>query len=312
MADMADQATPEPKLRVLELYCGIGGAASALRPGATVARAYDVSELALGVYRSAHDHPADCVSLESLPTARLAAADADLWWLSPPCQPFTRRGHGGDEADPRSRSLLSLVPKMVAVEPRYLALENVPGFADSATRGRLCAALESAGYALEERLICPTELGVPMRRRRYYLLASAPGAPRVARSASSVDRALDDCVASRFDDHPDLAVDPAIREAYRGALDIVTRDDPDARCACFTSAYGRSPVRSGSYLRMPRGRLRRFHPREILALLGFPRDFRLPEDLDCRRAWRLVGNSVSVDVVRHWLSAVPDVMRASG
>ena len=39
-------------------------------------------------------------------------------------------------------------------------------------------------------------------------------------------------------------------------------------------------------------------------LLGFPTDYRLPADLPLAYAWRLVGNSLSVDVVRQVLAAV--------
>ena len=291
-------------LRVLELYCGIGGAAAAVDGDALVVQAYDVSELALTAYRSAYDHAAGCVSLESIAVERLADARADLWWLSPPCQPFTRRGLGRDVEDPRSRSLLFLIPKIVQLGPRFVALENVPGFAGSETHRRFRTALSERGYRFDEQIICPSELGVPMRRRRFYLLAAAAEEPLHPRSRSDVGRALRNVVDERFDEHPELVVGDGLLRDYRGALDIVARDDPDAICACFTSAYGRSPVRSGSYLRLASGGVRRFHPREILKLLGFPPEFDLPESLACRQAWRLVGNSLSVDVVRRWLSAV--------
>jgi len=51
--------------------------------------------------------------------------------------------------------------------------------------------------------------------------------------------------------------------------------------------------------------LRRFSPREILRLLGFPDSFHLPDNLPMRQAWRHVGNSLSVVAVRHVLSVIP-------
>ena len=38
--------------------------------------------------------------------------------------------------------------------------------------------------------------------------------------------------------------------------------------------------------------------------MGYPATYRLPTDLTHRQAWRLIGNSLSVDAVRWWLSAV--------
>ena len=96
------------------------------------------------------------------------------------------------------------------------------------------------------------------------------------------------------------------REQYRGAVHVVDAEDPQAETHCFTSSYGGSVVRSGSYLATPRG-VRRFSPTEILRLLCFPADYRLPDDLTLRKAWQLVGNSLSVAAVRHVLSAIPEL-----
>jgi site-specific DNA-cytosine methylase len=106
----------------------------------------------------------------------------------------------------------------------------------------------------------------------------------------------------------DLWTEPALIDQYRHAIDVVDPEDSDAVAACFTSAYGHSPIRSGSYLRTPSG-LRRFSPTEILRLMGFPSSFTLPPDLPRPAAWRLVGNSLSVPAVRHVLSAIRELDR---
>lgn len=292
-------------MNVLELYCGIGGCAAAIADRATIAAAIDVSTLATSVYRANFSHPVRVANLDSLTHERLRQAHAALWWLSPPCQPYTRRGLGRDVDDPRCQSLLALLDPIARIRPTYLALENVPGFEASEAHARLGRTLERAGYRIDRQLLCPTELGVPMRRRRFYLLAVHGAAPIRQRPAGPCRfRTLAASLEATADDDTSLLVDDRLLEQYRGALDIIDRNDSQAVSACFTSAYGRSPVRSGSYLRRPDGRVRRFHPREILSLLGYPRTYHLPRDIDHRRAWRLIGNSVSVDAVRWWLSAV--------
>ncbi|RMH21013.1 MAG: DNA cytosine methyltransferase, partial [Acidobacteria bacterium] len=157
--------------RVLELFCGIGGVAAAVAGRAEVVAAVDVNRHALAVYRHNFDHPVVAATLESLPAARLAAWEADLWWLSPPCQPFTRRGLGRDLDDARARSLVALIDRLARLTPPWVALENVPGFRGSRAHALLRRTLERAGYHVAERLLCPTELGVPNRRRRFYLVA---------------------------------------------------------------------------------------------------------------------------------------------
>ena len=285
-------------LRVLELFCGIGGAAASLPPEAHVALAVDINTVALGVYRHNFPHAARAAAIESLSDELLARLDADLWWLSPPCQPFTRRGLQRDDRDPRCQALLALLPKIERHLPRFLALENVPGFAGSRTHGLLCEALARAGYDVAEELLCPSELGWPTRRRRLYLVASRAGlGARPAQVGPRVPLAA--CLEHSPTEPPppELLLGPEIERHYRHALHVVDADDPEALTACFTSAYGRSPVRSGSYLPTPFG-LRRFSPREILRCLGFPPGFNLPTHLATRQAWPLVGNSLAVPAVQ--------------
>lgn len=289
-------------LRVLELYCGIGGCAAALGSSTEVVAAVDIHEGALGIYRYNFPHSTVTATLESLPVQRLADWEADLWWLSPPCQPFTRRGLGRDDSDPRTKSLLALIAVLPEVRPRFLALENVPGFVGSRTHALLGEKLSTQGYEVREEVLCPTLLGVPNRRERYYLVAGREPL-REPREAPSESRRL----ADYLDPEPaeDLVVDEELARHYRHALDVVDPEDAGAVAACFTSAYGRSPVRSGSYLRTSGGGLRRFSPAEILRLLGFPKRYSLPHDVPREQAWRLVGNSLSVPAVRRVLSQVP-------
>jgi site-specific DNA-cytosine methylase len=290
-------------LRVLELYCGIGGCTAALDPTASIVAAVDVNRTALTCYRHNFGHPTTTATIESLSSATLESWQADLWWMSPPCQPFTTRGLQRDTEDPRSRSFLALIERLLECPPTYLGIENVPGFRGSRTHTRLLETLAAGAFEVQERLFCPTTLGIPNRRLRFYLVAGRralqdlPPKPRQ-------QRPLTDFLDPR--PSPELSVDAALVRKYRHALNVVDLEEPRAVATCFTSAYGHSPVRSGSYLRTPTG-LRRFSPNEILRLLGFPETYSLPPDLPLQAAWHLVGNSLSVPAARHVLSAIPEL-----
>ncbi len=303
--------------RLLELYCGIGGCAAAVEGLATVSAALDVNTVALGVYRHNFAHPVAACALESLRADDPRLQGADVWWMSPPCQPYTRRGKGRDLDDPRSRSFLHVLELVDKLRPTALALENVPEMRGSQGHAKLREVLDRAGYEVVERVLCPTELGVPNRRRRFYLVASCDGLTGWA-SASRGSVAvvagadLQSATPSPWpplttfldaDDPPELHVVPELLARYEHAVDVVDADDPSAVAATFTSAYGRSPVRAGSYLRR-NGIVRRFSPTEILRLLGFPASYRLPLDLPRANAWRLLGNSLSVLAVREIVSAL--------
>ena len=295
------------RLRVLELFCGIGGLGAALEgTGAVVVEAVDINHQALAVVQHNFSHPATARTLETMSLATLEDLQADLWWMSPPCQPFTRRGKGRDDQDPRSRAFLSLVNAIAAIRPRYLALENVPEFRASRCRDRLLATLTGDGYRVREQLLCPTTLGIPNRRLRYYLLASREGDLRSNPNHGPEGRRRP--LATFLDQTSnDLVLDAETLRRYRPALHIVEPGDPLAVTHCFTSAYGRSPVRSGSYLATTDG-ARRFSPQEILRLLGFPPGFRFPEEISRKARWRLAGNSLSIPAVRQVLAAVPGLL----
>ena len=227
--------------------------------------------------------------------------------MSPPCLPYTRRGNQQGLSDPRAESYKYLVDQIAKLTPPVVALENVPPFAHSDAFQLWTSTLTSAGYQLYHRMACPTQIGIPVRRNRFYGLAIHN---EVSASSSAIH------LASSFqqtwppprhlplanylldaDSHLpliNLMLDVEVQSRYQGALDVVNPLDSESICACFASSYGKSIVRSGSYLQH-NGSLRRFHPREIARLLGFPDTFVLPSDL--RTAYRLLGNSLSVDVV---------------
>lgn len=292
------------KLKVLEFFSGIGGCAASLAgTDAQVVAAIDINRQCGDIYAANFTHPFKSRTIESLTTHELTTWEADLWWMSPPCQPFTRRGRQRDMDDSRSEALLALIARIGHLRPTHVALENVPGFQGSRAHTHMLATLANAGYVVRERTLCPTELGIPNRRDRFYLVASLAGLKPWPDHHLNPPRRFP--LKSFLDDnlHVDLSLVPEQVADYRGALHVVDIEDRLAVASCFTSAYGRSMTRSGSYLKQGRC-YRRFSPGEIARLLGFPNSYRLPAQ-SARRLWPLVGNSLSVSAVRFILSAIP-------
>lgn len=149
-------------MRILELFCGIGGCAAAIGQRAEVVAAIDINQRALMVYGQNFAHPVMGKSLESLSRTTFERFEADLWWMSPPCQPFTSRGNRRDMLDPRTAPLLHVLSHVESIGPRYVGLENVPGFVGSATHARVCETLGAAGYLIQDHFQLPADL--PPRR----------------------------------------------------------------------------------------------------------------------------------------------------
>jgi len=300
--------------RVLELYCGIGGfAAAAAGTSLRVAAALDQSPTALSVYRlNFPGHGARQVNLETITSRELESFRADFWWMSPPCQPYTVRGARRDLKDPRALSFIRLMEILTQMPeetlPSHLALENVAGFGESQARRRLVETLTGRGYRFQETFLCPMDLGIPMRRPRYYLAASrkrlVPFNHVTVKKVRPLSRYL---VATDGGAVPTgLKVPEEVLQRFGPGLRILAASDSTTYATCFTSGYGRSTMHSGSYLRV-NGGVRRFSPEEILRLLHFPQGFRFPEGMPLRKKWHLAGNSISVAAVREVLEAFPEL-----
>ncbi|KIJ59807.1 hypothetical protein HYDPIDRAFT_140114 [Hydnomerulius pinastri MD-312] len=360
-------------IRAIEFYSGIGGLHLALRrsgiPGAAVA-AYDWDQVACQVYATNYGpnlvHKTD---ISTLTAAQLARIDADLWLLSPSCQPYTVLNPSAKgAADPRAQSFLHLInnvlPELATqrAHPRYLLVENVAGFQDSSTRQHLVSTLERLGYVTAEFTLSPLQFDIPNSRLRYYLLAKVSPLKFFGIDAASSGQILDYIPV-----HPSTSSESLVSKASTpnaqprilrhyldGDLDteaLTSSKIPDrvlrkwgrlfdivlpsgTRSCCFTRGYTQLVERAGSILQTnenidttkvfdefleaqstgdeeavrildPLG-LRYFTPTELLRLFHFMEpfeptpdfDFVWPPGVSLKSKYRLIGNSVNVEVVR--------------
>lgn len=269
----------ERVVRVLELYCGIGGIACALKRlsrATTVCDAIDVNPHAIETYGMNNDgtRPRG-VNLESAKAKALEGANADAWCASPPCQPFTRAGLKRDVGDQRCASLLRLIDVMRTMRnrPKYVFVENVVGFETSRAREKLLEALREMDFYAQEFILTPTMFGVPYSRPRYFLCARStrafedgvdglrrsPPARALSRAREwipnydeSADAELVVAPLARFLDADDEclwrehAVAQADVDRAIGSLDIV--NSSDHTCNCFTKSYSQYVKGTGSVI----------------------------------------------------------------
>uniref|UniRef100_UPI00398E9FA5 tRNA (cytosine(38)-C(5))-methyltransferase isoform X2 n=1 Tax=Pristiophorus japonicus TaxID=55135 RepID=UPI00398E9FA5 len=174
---MMEPEAPQPPLRVLELYSGIGGMHYALKESciaAEVVAAVDINTVANDVYK--HNFPNTYLcpkTIEGMMVDQFNRLDFDMILMSPPCQPFTRIGSQKDVLDPRTKSflyILDILPRL-SKTPKFILLENVKGFETSVASNKLIQTLESCRYTYQAFLLSPTLLGIPNSRLRYFLLA---------------------------------------------------------------------------------------------------------------------------------------------
>lgn len=325
-------------IRMLEFFSGIGGMRCAVQAALkdtdqslASCTAYDISLTANAVYRANFDDKVCTKLVEQLHSVPAA----DLWTMSPPCQPFTttRLAKQLDTKDKRTAGFLALLQLLERLSehdrPRWIFIENVVGFSQSQARQRLLSALQSSGYSWKEYLLSPRQLGIPNHRRRYYLLAERSNRfihelstvretlPATVHATGMYPRPLSDFLLDITPSHPDWSTyaipDDVLQQPWAKDLGMVGVADTHSHC--FTAGYARQLHRAtGSLLTMDRpsvahqpmdrdnmmglsNKVRRLTPEELLRLFGFGHDYQFPMAISREQRYRLIGNSVSVFVI---------------
>lgn len=289
-------------IKALELFSGIGAFAEASeKRGIEVVAAFDQDPRANQTYQLNHGLKPISRNLDTIASAELP--EADLWWMSPPCQPYSVRGNQKGLGDPRSRSLVNLLGHLKKHQPKVLMLENVCGFKDSDAHILLDKTLEEMGYKSRIVELSPTDFGIRMRRPRLYLVATADGvtfqAPAVQNQPLMNLRGF---VREVYPD--DLIVAQKDFERYSPSLHIINPADQNAYAICFTSGYWKSFKSSGTFIEIEKGKIRRFSPEEIVTLMGFAPGFEFPKDLTTQAKLKLAGNTVDVRAIDYLLSGI--------
>ncbi|MBC7999364.1 MAG: DNA cytosine methyltransferase [Leptolyngbya sp.] len=301
---MENETGTSNSIKAIEFFSGIGAFAEASRKsGIVVESAFDIDIRANQTYETnfglkPNNRNLDTIRKEQIP-------DAELWWMSPPCQPYTVRGNQKDLRDPRTKSLVNLLGIFSEQKPKAVLIENVSGFKDTDAHTLLLKTFEDTGHLVETVELDPSDFGVPMRRPRLYFIATSRGAsykPLPLPDLNAISHKIVEFVHANFGQ--ELLIDELSQKRYGESLHVIDAGDPESYAICFTSGYWKSFRASGTYIRLADGRLRRFSPEEIVQLLGFSEGFKFPESLSIQAKIQLAGNSVDVRAVKYLLSGL--------
>lgn len=131
------------------------------------------------------------VRIQELTIQQVQQWDAEIFFMSPPCQPHSRQhtNQEQDLQDPRSESFLHLcaILQELPVEslPRLLFLENVIGFESSNSCQRWRKVLAERQYHVAHFHLQPIQVGIPNDRPRYFCLAVLIGSSPAGRRETS-------------------------------------------------------------------------------------------------------------------------------
>jgi len=187
-----------------------------------------------------------------------------------------------------------------------LILENVTGFRNSDAHQLVLTTLNNLDYKTQLVELSPTDLGVPMRRPRLFLVATANGVSfKPSACFSDTKISLPNIIRTEFDDS--LVVSPQDFQKYSSSLHIIDSSDDNACAICFTSGYWKSYRSSGSFIKIDGAKIRRFSPEEIVSLMGFSADFSFAPHLSISAKLHLAGNTVDVRTIGYILNGLSNL-----
>ena len=330
-------------IRVVDLFCGCGGMTLGIEEAC---RAFeyefvpvlgaDMAPAALNLYKR-NFNPEHVISdpIENYIDSELGAplsdkeeyflnlvGDVDILIGGPPCQGNSDLNNHTRRTDPRNLLYLRMIRCAEIIKPKFLVIENVPGVRRDKHNvvGVAKEKLASMGYFVDDAVINMSEIGVPQRRKRYFLVASRNTEISLNRAIDShksaelsvgwaIDDLLDINSGTVFDTTANSSATNKKRIDYlfdHDIYDLPNSERPDChrlKKHSYTSVYGRmhwdvpSPTITGGFGSNGQGRFvhpkrrRTITPHEAARLQFFPDFFDFGE-VKRRELQQIIGNAV--------------------
>lgn len=154
---------------IVDLFCGGGGWLAAIQSLGLPEYGYEIDPDACATYKAAGGHVLRCDLIEYR-----QYRDCDGLVGSPPCQPYSKAGKQQGRNGKGGMLPLVCARWALVTQPKWVALEQVPGAASMFTR---VAAMLSAHYHVTMYELHAEQYGVPQTRDRVILMAHKDAKP---------------------------------------------------------------------------------------------------------------------------------------
>jgi DNA (cytosine-5)-methyltransferase 1 len=233
--------------------------------------------------------------------------DFDVLLAGFPCQPFSSIGQRKGFEHKTQGTLFYDVARIIKDKrPKGFMLENVQGLLThdkGQTLSTILEVLAELDYDVQYRLINAADFGVPQMRKRVYIVG--------------LDRHLKGIDPTKFvfpegnpNDHADIgnflesniegySISERLQKGYLQKLDdgrpkILTKDSKGP-AKTLVASYHKIQRLTGTFVKDGPTGLRLLTENECKALMGFPKDFKVP--VSRTQMYRQFGNSIVVPVV---------------
>lgn len=297
------------------LFSGIGGIELGFtQAGFEIAWAVEKDPACCRTYR--YNFPAVKLLEKDIRTVRpIDLSPVDILTAGFPCQPFSIAGQQKGFSDARGQLFYEVRHFIGAHRPRFVFLENVPNLLDhndGKTLNVVHNLLSELDYFIRYRVLRASKFGgVPQIRDRIYIVAFREQSDCDCFSYPepiALSCSIEDILQRQQIRHQIYYYD-CNDPFYSYAKPIVTQNDSIYRvyhesikitqnhmCPTLTASMG---TRENQVpLIVDQHGLRKLTLRECLNFQGFPTDFYFPNTITINDAYRQIGNSVCVPVVR--------------
>lgn len=301
---------------VVDLFAGIGGLSMGFRDAGFEITGVDADEVSSATFQvnGLGHHLVRDLRTEDV------TVDAPVVIGGPPCRPWSsvnlqKRGRIHED----HALLQRFFDHLIARQPRLFVMENVPPLMNDPDYLRLRKEMEFRGYSVGSSVLRYSDFGAATARRRLFTvgikdfrwgwqhffrllererkrsLDDAGGGQSTVRAAIGW---LRECEAGDVPDHvwSQLETIEKYRDRYESGQFGWRKLDWDDTAPSFGSVAKTYILHPDSWENDRPARV--VSVREVLSIMGFPRDFRFPADTTLHRRYRMAANAVSPAVSR--------------
>ena len=313
-------------LKVCSLFSGIGGIdLGFIQAGCDVVWANEIEKYAADTYK--YNFGENSIVLGNIKNIEVnTIPDFDVLAAGFPCQAFSAAGKQRGFDDSRGNLFFQVVRVVAAKKPKVIFLENVENLIEhdeGKTFLTVYNALAPLGYSFKYKVLEPYQYGdVPQKRARVFIVGFSDDElclrfsfPEPIELTTNLKILFDRSVR-----HSECYYYDKTNSYYEKLKQIVVKKDCVSRiydfgvakkeytiCPTLTAYmeacnHERVPIILDDY------GIRRLTPYECLKLQGFPDDYKFAPGTPMRKAYKQVGNSVCVPVIRRIAEQIKKVM----
>ena len=313
------------KYRVASLFAGIGGICLGFKQaGFDIVWANEIDAAACKTYR--YNFGSEYLVEEDIRRVKAEnIEDFDVLAGGFPCQPFSIAGRQRGFDDRRGNLFFEITRIVDCKRPKIVFLENVPNLMEH-DNGKtflvIYNSLVQFGYSIYYKVLAADEYGnLPQTRKRIYIVAVRDDiASAVYRHPEAIELtcSIEDilCRNERKNDiyyygddskmYAYLVENMRDKNAIYRIVDSGVRKTKNGMCPTLIANMGtypdRVPVIWDDY------GIRKLTLRECLDFQGFPKDFYFPNTITIDDAYKQIGNSVCVPVIKRIAEQIKKVL----